>query len=210
MKHIPIKSYLKLLAFIFLLIFVVLSPRNLFDVIFSDMLYSIFGTNFLAYIAKLISYVLHDKILLLLMGLLAIFLFFIKEYQKSIFILTVAFFGASITLLIKSLISRVRPLPEVFDGGSFPSGHSVVVVLFFAALLFVINKKTKLNMIAKFSIVAIPFSRIMIGAHYPTDVIAGLLLGSVVVDLSKVYYVKIYAIFSNITGLEDGGFDEKK
>lgn len=34
----------------------------------------------------------------------------------------------------------------------------------------------------------------VLGAHFLTDVIAGVLLGSIVVDVMKVYYINIYNI----------------
>ena len=40
----------------------------------------------------------------------------------------------------------------------------------------------------------------MLGAHFISDVVAGLLLGSIVVDFMKVYYKKIYNIIKSITG----------
>nr|WP_252344658.1 phosphatase PAP2 family protein [Gemella sp. zg-1178] len=181
----------------------IIYPKNLFDFILTDMITSIFKNSIFLTLAKFISHLLHDKILLLLMGILGIFLFFIKEYKKSIFILGSAFFSASITLILKHIIGRVRPLPDVFSGGSFPSGHSVVVVVFFMALIFVINKKNLLKKLFTVSIILIGFSRLVLGAHYFTDVLAGMLLGSIFIDLMKEYYLKLYTIFSNITGLED-------
>ncbi|WP_228098229.1 MULTISPECIES: phosphatase PAP2 family protein [unclassified Gemella] len=195
----------KFKIFIFLIIttFVVVLPRNMFDYIVSDMFYSLFGGNGFNYFFKGVSYVLHDKILLLIMGLLGIFLFFIKEYRKSILILSTAFFGASIAIALKSLVGRVRPLADEFTGGSFPSGHSTVVVLFFMSLLYIINKKEKIRVIAAISIIIIPISRLAIGAHYPTDVLGGLLLGSIVVDLMIYYNEVLYKIFKKVSGLSE-------
>lgn len=199
------KLITKFKIFIFLAItaLVVVAPKNMFDYIISDMFYSLFGETGFKYFFKAVSYVLHDKILLLIMGLLGVFLFFIKEYRKSILILSTAFFGASIALALKSLVGRIRPLAEEFTGGSFPSGHSTVVVLFFMSLLYVINKKDKLRVVAAISIILIPISRLAIGAHYPTDVIGGLLLGSIVVDLMIVYNEGLYRIFNKVSGLSE-------
>ncbi|MDO4814539.1 MAG: phosphatase PAP2 family protein [Gemella sp.] len=194
---------LKILIFLAITAVVVFFPKNMFDYIISDMFYSLFGETFFKYFFKAISYILHDKILLLIMGILGLFLFYIKEYRKSILILSTAFFGASITLILKEVVGRVRPLAEEFSGGSFPSGHSTVVVLFFMSLLYVINKKSKLKIIAAISIILIPISRLSIGAHYPTDVLGGLLLGSIVVDLMIVYNEIFYKIFKKVSGLNE-------
>lgn len=202
-KGIALVTYLKIVCFIGLLVLAIVEPKNIFDFIMSDMAVSIFSGSVLNFIMKMISYILHDKILLLVMGILAIFLFFIKEYKKSIFILTTAFFGAVITLIIKNTVQRPRPLPELFDGYSFPSGHSVVVALFFLSLLFIVNKQEVLRRISIMCLIIVPISRVTLGAHYVTDVIAGLLLGSIVVDLSKVYYIHIYNIISGVTGIEE-------
>lgn len=201
MKKIKAKTYFKIVLFFAIFLFVLLYPKNLFDSIISDIFISLFSGNIFSSLGKLISYIFHDKILLLFMGLLGIFLVMIKEYKKSIFILSTAFFGSVITLFIKYLLRRERPLPELFDGYSFPSGHSTVVALFFLSLLFVINKKGILSTISKIALVIVPISRIMIGAHYPTDVLAGLLIGSIVVDLMKIYYDNIYKIISRLMGI---------
>ena len=65
---------------------------------------------------------------------------------------------------------------------------------------FIINKKEILSMLATFAIIAVPISRVVLGAHFLSDVVAGLLLGSIVVDFMKVYYKKIYNIIKSITG----------
>ena len=70
------------------------------------------------------------------------------------------------------VVARVRPLDEY----SFPSGHtlhavsfSIVVIAWFPALAF--------PLIACAVLIAI--SRVVLGLHYPTDVLAGALLGAV-------------------------------
>ncbi|MBF0715646.1 phosphatase PAP2 family protein [Gemelliphila palaticanis] len=204
MAKIKWTTYLKAILFTVIFIFVAFNPKNLFDVILSDMLTSLFRTNVFGFLGKMISYIFHDKILLLIMGVLGVFLFYIKEYKKSIFILSTAFFGSIVALIFKYSLQRTRPFPDLFDGYSFPSGHSTVVALFFLSLLLVINNsKDKVLIVTKFALVLVPLSRVIIGAHYVTDVIAGLLLGSIVVDVLKIYHLKIYEFISNVTGITD-------
>lgn len=76
-----------------------------------------------------------------------------------------------------SLIQRVRPL-DVF---SFPSGHvmhavacSIVLTAYFPAAAVVVWPLTTL----------IALSRVILGLHYPSDVIAGAALGAAVALLS--------------------------
>ena len=196
MRNIKIFTYLKIILFLLLVFVAVYYPTNEFDVITSNLL----QIKILGQTAKIISTIFNDKILLLIMVLLSAFLFWIKEAKKAIFIFFSAGFGGLILFIIKYTVQRGRPLPDVFDGYSFPSGHSTIVVVFFISLLFVINKKKFLSMLAIFAIIAVPISRVVLGAHFLSDVIAGLLLGSIVVDFMKVYYKKIYNIIKSITG----------
>ena len=196
MRNIKIFTYLKIILFLLLVFVAVYYPTNEFDVITSNLL----QIKILGQTAKIISAIFNDKILLLIMVLLSAFLFWIKEVKKAIFIFFSAGFGGLILFIIKYTVQRVRPLPEVFSGYSFPSGHSTIIVVFFWSLLFIINKKEILSMLATFAIIAVPISRVVLGAHFLSDVIAGLLLGSIVVDFMKVYYKKIYNIIKSITG----------
>lgn len=196
MRNIKIFTYLKIILFLLLVFVAVYYPTNEFDVITSNLL----QIKILGQTAKIISTIFNDKILLLIMVLLSVFLFWIKEAKKAIFIFFSAGFGGLILFIIKYTVQRVRPLPEVFSGYSFPSGHSTIIVVFFLSLLFIINKKEILSMLATFAIIAVPISRVVLGAHFLSDVVAGLLLGSIVVDFMKVYYKKIYNIIRSIVG----------
>ena len=196
MRNIKIFTYLKIILFLLLVFVAVYYPTNEFDVITANLL----QIKILGQTAKIISAIFNDKILLLIMVLLSAFLFWIKEVKKAIFIFFSAGFGGLILFIIKYTVQRVRPLPEVFSGYSFPSGHSTIIVVFFLSLLFIINKKEILSMLATFAIIAVPISRVVLGAHFLSDVVAGLLLGSIVVDFMKVYYKKIYNIIKSITG----------
>lgn len=196
MKNIKVFTYLKIILFIMLLFVAVKFPTNDFDVVISD----IMQMKVLGQTAKIISTLFNDKILLVIMILLAAFLLWIKESKKAVFIFFSAGFGGFFLFVIKYVVQRTRPLPDVFDGYSFPSGHSTIVAVFFLSLLFVINKKDILTVITTFALVAIPISRVVLGAHYVSDVVAGLLLGSIVVDFMKVYYVNIHSLIIKVIG----------
>ena len=196
MNRLKITFYLKLLILILLAFVAIKFPNNDIDRIIADLI----EIKSLAILAKIISLVFNDKLLLLIMVLLSVFLVWIKELKKAVFIFFSAGLGGFFLSALKYSIQRVRPLPEIHDGFSFPGGHSTFVVLFFLALLFVINKKEILKVIATFAIIAIPISRMVLGAHFLSDVIAGLLLGSLVVDFMKVYYVNIYELIMRVLG----------
>ncbi|GAB2915906.1 phosphatase PAP2 family protein [Rhodococcus aerolatus] len=66
--------------------------------------------------------------------------------------------------------------PPVSDY-AFPSNHSVVVAAMTAALFLVSRRLGVVGVVAS---VVMGFSRVYVGAHYPHDVAAGLLVGAVV------------------------------
>lgn len=89
-------------------------------------------------------------------------------------------------LLIKPLVARPRPwldvaglIPLVTEGdpASFPSGHTSVAFAFASALLW--SGQTKWGKAAVVLAALMGFSRLYVGVHYPTDVLAGALLGLV-------------------------------
>lgn len=101
--------------------------------------------------------------------------------------------GVISNLIIKNLVNRARPY-DVIEGfdhvsyhipsdSSFPSGHAAAAFAFCIALFLtlpMIMEVKKARLIgALFLVLAflISLSRIYLGVHYPSDVLAGVLLG---------------------------------
>ena len=89
--------------------------------------------------------------------------------------------------LAKLIVGRARPelfpdlgayslTPFAYDDlyASFPSGHSAAVGAFFGAFSMLVPRLRPLFLAGA---LAIGISRVIVGAHYPSDVAAGLLLG---------------------------------
>ncbi|HSK93685.1 MAG TPA: phosphatase PAP2 family protein [Candidatus Angelobacter sp.] len=95
---------------------------------------------------------------------------------------------------LKRVIARERPellAPMLTESGySFPSGHSALGMVGWGVLAVLVSR-TRLPRVARIGIVAVfglivflvGVSRVYLGVHYPTDVIAGWLLGAVIVVL---------------------------
>ena len=117
----------------------------------------------------------------------AIILFVVIK-NKKIGITIISNLG--IITILNQLLKRLlqRPRPEEFriineSGYSFPSGHSMISMAFYGYLIYLIYKYIK-NKYLKWSlitilgilIVSIGISRIYLGVHYTSDVLAGFLI----------------------------------
>ncbi|MGO1368871.1 phosphatase PAP2 family protein [Senegalia sp. (in: firmicutes)] len=114
---------------------------------------------------------------------------FFKEKKKldTLFlIITVAGSGVLIKAL-KNIFKRERPsiIPNIDAVGfSFPSGHAMGSITFYGFLIYLIIKskfskliKWLLSIILALLFILIGMSRVYLGAHFPSDVIAGQLSG---------------------------------
>ncbi|QEA59584.1 phosphatase PAP2 family protein [Leuconostoc koreense] len=121
-----------------------------------------------------------------------------KHYYRDILFLSVniIFSAGLITQVLKQVITRVRPQPQLIpeNGYSFPSGHSMVAILLYGSLIILINYHLKPSLFKTLSIIVltsliiiIPISRVYINVHYPSDVLAGLSLGYVLLLISKYF-----------------------
>lgn len=78
-----------------------------------------------------------------------------------------------------------RPRPDIFDylvnqsGYSFPSGHTAAAISLFGLLgVFLWRPQQRgYAMICWFWVILVAFSRVYLGVHYPSDVLASLSLG---------------------------------
>ena len=110
----------------------------------------------------------------------------IKDKKIGLWIALNLIISAGLNILLKNLIQRPRPegyrlIQE--NGYSFPSGHSMVSMAFYGLIVYLIWKKVKnpkeryiLCTICAILPILIGFSRIYLGVHYASDVLAGLLL----------------------------------
>ncbi len=113
------------------------------------------------------------------------------DYKKGLHLGYVLTFGAGISDGIKLMLRVPRPYtyaPEIKLASekdfSTPSGHSFISALMYPSVLFY-EKKTRLKngiriFLAVFFPFAIGFSRIYLGVHYPTDVLAGWAIGGLI------------------------------
>ena len=149
-------------------------------------------------------------------GALCVFIVIILFVNKKYGLFFGAGFLASIGVnyCIKEIVARPRPYvanPEIVNklttiGKSFPSGHSVSVIFMVLSVLFlfhILNKNGKFKLFSKpwfkvlcyvlgiAFVVLTAISRMYLGQHYLSDILAGLALGSIGFVVTAILYKKL-------------------
>lgn len=133
---------------------------------------------------KDVSILLSDTITYLLVACMIAFIFYKKEFifRNLILFSTVTVGSWVISKVLKSIFHIKRPFvamdftPIVPESGfSFPSSHATVCMAL-TILAFSLNKK--LGMVFLVLSILIGSSRMVLGVHYPTDILGGFILGA--------------------------------
>lgn len=107
--------------------------------------------------------------------------------SRAFYVFTVLAFSGLASQLIKHIVGRARPKLIELDGSfhfdmfsldavlaSFPSGHTTTMFAVFGVLSLL---SPRLGLASLLLAIPVAASRIIVGAHYPSDVAGGLFLG---------------------------------
>ena len=139
-----------------------------------------------------ISQVLSPFVLLVVTLLFSLILFYVGKRRWGLFFLLTMVCATLSSVLAKSIFQIARPIdslvPEI--GWGFPSGHATAVAVFFFSLLYAIEERVSdktivllWGLVSVSLVLATGLSRVYLGVHFITDVLAGFALGTFWVTL---------------------------
>ena len=122
-------------------------------------------------------------------GALATYFYLNNRWRHSVSIVASVIFGEFFYRLLKYAVERSRPplsLSLIYANGySFPSGHAFMATVFYGLVGYFVYRRTKTKLakitvlvLFSFLIGIIGYSRIYLGVHWPTDVLAGFASGA--------------------------------
>ncbi len=191
---------------IFLIIFIFMAMLVCFDKnrIVDEAIYNFVIGFRCSFLDNYFTFITHCGDTIFIVGFVSAFVLVCRNIYGVLMAVS-AMDSALLTAIFKNIFLRSRPdhLKLIKQGGySFPSGHSMISVCVYGYLLYLVlkikNKTLKyiLTCLLILLIISIGISRIYVGVHYPTDVIAGYSLGVIeVILLTEV--LRLYKIRGN-------------
>lgn len=165
--------------FLLLTLFVALKLTTPIDTTFSKWVFQLHNPVFTAFFRFITDFGYIQILLILLVITLIVFHKYRFAYILPIHVTISVIFN----MILKNIFARPRPeMIRLIDevGFSFPSGHAMVTMVAYGYLIYVVHhyiqqKWLRYSLIAflVFIIVSVGLSRIYLGVHYLTDVLAG-------------------------------------
>ena len=134
--------------------------------------------------------------------LIVAFIFYRKQWKMESYLMLGNLTLAGILIVTFKNIYQ-RPRPEILHlveekGFSFPSGHSLAVTIMVGTLIVILSQRIKntvwrkiVQILLSLYIVSVLVSRIYLGVHYPSDVLASLCVGLGVLFIEFPFYDKL-------------------
>ena len=113
----------------------------------------------------------------LVVGLLAVALVWWPRplRPQTTWVLVTVVVAATMMVVLKTAIGAPRPPGAVADGFGFPSGHALMATVGYGALAW--GSRRRWAAVAVGVVTVVGLSRVVIGAHYLVDVLAGWAVG---------------------------------
>ena len=134
--------------------------------------------------------------------LIVAFIFYRKQWKLESYLMLGNLTLAGILIVTFKNIYQ-RPRPEILHlveekGFSFPSGHSLAVTIMVGTLIVILSQRIKdqlwkriVQILLGLYLVSVLISRVYLGVHYPSDVLASLCVGLGVLFIEFPFYDKL-------------------
>ena len=134
--------------------------------------------------------------------LIVAFIFYRKQWKMESYLMLGNLTLAGILIVTFKNIYQ-RPRPEILHlveekGFSFPSGHSLAVTIMVGTLIVIFSQRIKdqlwkriVQILLGFYLLSVLVSRVYLGVHYPSDVLASLCVGLGVLFIEFPFYDKL-------------------
>ena len=134
--------------------------------------------------------------------LIVAFIFYRKQWKLESYLMLGNLALAGILIVTFKNIYQ-RPRPEILHlveekGFSFPSGHSLAVTIMVGTLIVILSQRIKdqlwkriVQILLGLYLVSVLISRVYLGVHYPSDVLASLCVGLGVLFIEFPFYDKL-------------------
>ena len=184
-KELIIKNYKWIIFFLFFVIFLAIAEdvfeQEIFE--FDSVVYNFLVNNRNEVLNNFFKIITQFGSALFLIIITILCIIFIRDKKYKILVPANLVTIAIINIVLKNFFLRPRPneLRLIEETGySFPSGHAMASTAFYGLLIYIVHEKVENKILRNticimlgLLILLISISRIYVGVHYTSDVIAG-------------------------------------
>ena len=184
-KELTIKNYKWIIFFLFFVIFLAIAEdvfeQEIFE--FDSVVYNFLVNNRNEALNNFFKIITQFGSALFLIIITILCVIFIRDKKYKILVPANLVTIAIINIVLKNFFLRPRPneLRLIEETGySFPSGHAMASTAFYGLLIYIVHEKVENKILRNticimlgLLILLISISRIYVGVHYTSDVIAG-------------------------------------
>lgn len=145
------------------------------------------ANNFLISFFIAISFIFDPKIILVVSLILSAYMLIRFSKKDSLFFGFTMIFSAGFIYVLKKLVQRARPVNALVSENNlaFPSGHSLMAIVFFGFLIYFVYKYSKSRNLRLISVIVsliltllICLSRLYLNVHWFSDILGGIAMGT--------------------------------
>ncbi len=152
-------------------------------------------TEFMYFVTNLFDLSLYFVLMIFFVSVL---IYLVRNLRYTVLFLSSLFYGAVVAHVLKSFFNVARPLGGLVleTDSSFPSGHATIATIFFIILMYVFDDYFKgawkwlFNIFCIVSLLLVSYSRLYLGVHWASDVLAGIILGAGISYLLVLFFRK--------------------